>query len=130
MTSLAHNHNEIFLDTEGMVRFNYIGNQDDSSVRQAVAKSMQLIKQLHADTGLVDMWVDLRRMGDHTPAARRAALEALDMLPFRRMAVIISNTDPYTAKIAKIMASLSSRRKEIHFFKTETRAKKWLHTQE
>jgi hypothetical protein len=118
--------NEVFLHTDGLVRIIYHGNQDTETMTNVVERATQLLGQKSGARMAGNVLSDIRDIGRHAPETRRIGLQARETMQFRKLAILISPSDPYTAKISQSMNSMSSRRKEVRYFKTEKGALRWL----
>lgn len=117
---------EVFLDSNRFVHIIYHGDQDKRSGQRTINRVMTIVMRLVRQDSMVNILADIRDMGKHTPNARQVGAHARETMPYRKMAIVVSDTDPYTAKISKIVTSMSSRKKEIGYFKTEELAIEWL----
>lgn len=118
--------NVVFLDSNEFVHIIYHGDQTKASLQSVVDKAMGIMLNLIAEDKPVNMLADIRDMGKHTPAARMVGIQARTTMPFWKMAIVVSKTQPYTAKISQMITAMSGRKKEIGYFKSEVRAAKWL----
>ncbi len=114
------------MDEAGVIRIVYHGNQTKTSLAQVIGRGLVLAGKLVEQDKPVIVLADIRDMGEHTVAARMTGLRARTVLPFWKMAIVTTDNDRYTAKISRIMTSMSGRRKEIRYFKREAWALRWL----
>ncbi len=121
--------NIVSLDEKGFVSIVYHGDQTRTSLTLVIERVMLIVEKLLENDKPVMVLADIRDMGVHTPAARMTGLRARTIIPFWKMAIITSRSDLYTAKISTIMTSMSGRRKEIKYFKSQLGAAKWLDKQ-
>lgn len=117
---------EVYLDDNGFVHITYHGDQDKRSGQRTIDRAMTIMKHLEKDDESIYILADIRDMGEHTPTARQVGLKARETMPYRKMAIIVSKSDPFTAKISRVMTSMSQRSKEIGYFSSEKQATEWL----
>lgn len=97
--------NKAYLDPASLIRNDYVGDQTNETVNDMRQQTELLINQCRNQGKAVRLLVDLAAMGRQDLSARLAALEALKLLDYDKLAVV--NASPLLQEVSNfvIMAS-------------------------
>lgn len=116
--------NKVFLNTEGIIEIQVIGDQTGESVAAMGDDIAALIDQQRAAGKPVLLLDDLRQMGGASPDARRAVVELAKNLTYHKAVMV--GTGSFLRLGANLMLRATGKSAKLRYFENYDEAVAWL----
>jgi hypothetical protein len=116
--------NRTFIDDEGLLWQVYEGDQNGDTLAKILQQTEMLLQTLRAKKAVINVLVDINKIGRQNLESRKVAAKAMKDWPFHKVAVF--GTNAYLRHVVNLVAIATGHRRNAQFFANETLAKAWL----
>lgn len=116
--------NKTFLNHQGYIEHHYIGDQSYASVKKSMTIAARLASRLKTQGEDVMILADLTRLEKSTSESRKASLEALQSLPYDKIALFGGNL--YVRHLANLIIKAAGKESVVKIFAARKQAEAWL----
>ena len=116
--------NTVKVDEKGFLRQAYIGPQTYDSMAKTIAELIKVSEKLKKEGKPVYGLVDLSKLGNMTPSARKIATDAVRHFPYDKAAMYGANT--FNNALVNLVLLAAGKNRQIKLVKTEAEAISWI----
>jgi hypothetical protein len=120
--------NKIFLNPAGYIEMVIIGDQTYDTFHEMLDKLPELLEQLEGQGKPLRGLIDLTQKGKYTPGSNKAAMEALEQVPYQRVAMF--GADAVLKEVTEMIILAMGKKEKTQLFHDRESAVAWLMREE